>query len=59
MPAAPTLFCSVAPFKKKFFYASPLMDSVDVINTFKCAITNLKTHFCQWQNPTNAHNPRK
>jgi len=21
--------------------------------------TNLKMHFCQWRNPTNAHNPRK
>jgi len=26
---------------------------------FERLITNLKMHFCQWRNPTNAHNPRK
>jgi len=31
------------------------MDSLDV----ERLITNLKMHFCQWGNPTNAHNPRK
>jgi len=35
------------------------MDSLDVNDTCKRLITNLKVHFCQWRNPTNAHNPRK
>jgi len=35
------------------------MDSLDVNDTFERLITNLKMHFCQWRNPTNAHNPRK
>jgi len=35
------------------------MNSLDVNDTRKRPITNLKTHFCQWRNPTNAHNPRK
>jgi len=45
-------------FDKRFFYAARLMDSLDVNNTFESLITNLKMHFCQWRNPTNAHNPR-
>jgi len=35
------------------------MDSLDVNDAFERLITNLKMHFCQWWNPTNAHNPRK
>jgi len=35
------------------------MDSLDVNDTFERLITNLKMHFCQWRNHTNAHNPRK
>jgi len=45
--------------KKSFFCAAPLMDSLDVNDTCKRLITNLKMHICQWANPTNAHNPRK
>jgi len=46
-------------FEKRFFYAASLMDSLDVNDTFEHLITNLKMHFCQWRNPTNAHTPRK
>jgi len=35
------------------------MNSLDVDSTFERLITNLKMNFCQWQNPTNAHNSRK
>jgi len=52
-------FCSAAPFKKRFFYAAPLLDSLDVNDTCKRLIKNLKMHFCQWRNHTNAQNPRK
>jgi len=45
--------------KKVFSYAAPLLDSLDVNEKFKRLIKNLKMHFCQWGNPTNAHNPRK
>jgi len=30
---------------------------LDLNDTCKRLITNLKMHFCQWRNPTNAHNP--
>jgi len=33
--------------------------SLDITDIFERQITNLKMHFCQWRNPTNAHNPRK
>jgi len=46
-------------FEKRFFYAAPLMDSLDVNDTFERLITNLKKHFCQWRNLSNAYNPRK
>jgi len=36
-----------------------LMDSLDVNNTCKYPITNLKGHFCLWRHHANAHNPRK
>ena len=52
MPGLHKLFCSAAPFKKCFFYAAPSMDSLDVNDTCKRLVTNLKMHFCQWQNPT-------
>jgi len=35
------------------------MDSLDVNDTCKRLIINIKMHFCQWRNPTDAHNPRK
>jgi len=35
------------------------MDSLDVNDTCKGLITNPSRQFCQWQNHTNAHNPRK
>jgi len=34
------------------------MDSLDVNDTCKGLITNLKRHFRLWQNHTNAHNPQ-
>jgi len=49
MPGLLQLVCS----------AAPLMDSLDVNDTCKRLITNLKMHFCQWRNPTNARNLRK
>jgi len=35
------------------------MDSLNVNDAFEGVITNLRMHFCQWQNATNAYNPRK
>jgi len=39
------------------------MDSLnlylDINDTCKHLITNLKMHFCQWRNPTIAHDSRK
>jgi len=32
---------------------------LDVNDTFERLITNLQMNFCQWWNPTYAHNPRK
>ena len=55
----PKHFCSAVPLKKRFFYAAPLMDSLDINDACKCLITNLKRHFCQWRNHANAHNPWK
>ena len=37
-------------FEKRFFYAASLMDSLDVNNTCKRLIKNLKMHFCQGEN---------
>jgi len=34
-------------------------DSLDVNDTYKRLITNIKKRFCPWWNHTNAHNPRK
>jgi len=48
----PGLFYSAAPFKKKFFNAAPLIDSVDANDTCKCPIKNLKRYFCLWWNHT-------
>ena len=45
------LFCGPI-LKKGFSIAAPLMDCLDVNDTFKRQITNLKIHFCQWRNPT-------
>jgi len=45
--------------KKRFFYTAPLSDRLDVNDTCKRLITNLKMHFCQWRNHTTAQNPRK
>jgi len=33
--------------------------SLDPNDMCQRLITNLIMHFCQWRNPTNAHNPRK
>jgi len=32
---------------------------LDLNDTCQRLITSLKMYFCQWQNPTNAHNHRK
>jgi len=32
---------------------------LDLNDTCQRLITSLKMHFCEWQNPTNAHNQRK
>jgi len=59
MPGLLKFFVLWPHFEKRFFYAARLMDSLDVNETFEYLITYLKMHFCQWRNPTNAHNPRK
>jgi len=41
MPGLLKLFCSAAHIEKRFFYAAPLMDSLDVNDTFERLITNL------------------
>jgi len=35
------------------------MDSLDVNDTCKRPITNLKSHFCLWRNYTNTKNPQR
>ena len=46
-------------FGKRFLYAGPLMDSLDINDTFECLITNLRLYFCQWRNLAYARNPLK
>jgi len=59
MPGLLKLFVLRPHFEKRFSYAAPFVDCLDVNDTFKRLIKNVKMHFCQWGNPTNAHNPRK
>jgi len=51
------------PTFKKFFQCDSTqfnaIESLDVNDTSKHPITNLKTHFCLWPNHANAHNPQK
>jgi len=47
------------PILKKVLLCVPLVDSLDVNDTCKSLITNLKRHFYLCRNHTNAHNPRK
>jgi len=44
---------------KRFFYATPLNESLGDNDMRKRLIMNLKRHFCPWRNDTNAHHPRK